>query len=60
MALNPEQFVETFRLFVEQNNQDIFHFIENNRRSMEHGNENQLFGRLMREPVLQFPLCHCD
>ena len=60
MALNPEQFVEKLRLFVEQNSQDIFHFIENNRRPMELGNENQLFGRLMRELVLQFPHCHCE
>jgi hypothetical protein len=60
MTFNPEQFVETLRLFVEQNCQDIFHFIENNRRPMELGSENQLFCRLMRELVLQFPLCHCE
>lgn len=60
MTFNPEQFVETLRLFVEQNCQDIFHFIENNRRPMELGSENQLFGRLMGELVLQFPLCHCE
>lgn len=60
MTFNPEQFVETLRLFVEQNSQDIFYFIENNRRPMELGSENQLFGRLMRELVLQFPLCHCE
>ena len=52
MSFSPEQFVETLRLFVEHNSQDIFHFIENNRRPMELGSENQLFGRLMRELVL--------
>jgi hypothetical protein len=60
MAFNPGQFVETLRLFIEQNSKDIFAFVENNRRPMELGSENQLFGRLMRELVSRFPHCHCE
>lgn len=44
---------------IEHNNQDIFHFIENDGRPIELSNENQLFGRLKRELVLQFPL-YCE
>ena len=51
MEFNPEQFVETLRLFVDQNSQDIFHFIENNHRPMEVGSENLLFGLLMRSTL---------
>jgi hypothetical protein len=60
MAFNPGQFVETLRLFIEHNSKDIFAFVENNRRPMELGSENQLFGRLMRELVSTFPHCHCE
>ena len=60
MAFQPEQLVESLQRFVEENSQDIFAFVENNRRPIELGNENQIFGRLMRQLVQGFPHCHCE
>jgi hypothetical protein len=60
MIYEPKQLVEVLQKFIEENSQDIFAFVENNRRPMELGSENQVFGRLMRELVQNFPHCHCQ
>jgi hypothetical protein len=55
-----KDFVELLRQFVEQNSQDIFAFVENSRRPVEIGYENQIFRRLINELVIRFPVCHCN
>jgi hypothetical protein len=60
MTYEPKLLVEALQKFIEENSQDVFAFVENNRRPVEIGSENQVFGRLMRELVQNFPHCHCQ
>jgi hypothetical protein len=52
--------IEFIRQFIQQNCEEIFSFVENSRRQVDLGYENQIFGRLLNELVIRFPTCHCD
>jgi hypothetical protein len=46
--------------FLDENKKDIFAFIENSRRPISLDYDGNIFEKLLRHLVTNFPICHCD